>query len=432
MSTPKRKPVTVLFLLVSVFASVPASGTLYIAFRYDDFSADGKGHRATNQLRNQIWQAEQNVDALFAKYSMPYTIAIVPSVENNSSNYTWAAGAVFSPEEDPEKVEFIRNAIRAGRVEVAQHGFSHTNHAGPNHRPGEFRERDYESQLRDIKHGREILLQACGLTDITTFVPPWNGWTEDTAKALKEAGFKVLSADRYYYYKSAKGLIHIPFTAVLHDIEGMLDQGRLPKEGIIAVLYHPFDITIFPAQFESLYFGVERFDKLLQKLSEMPDVKVATLRQLAEEVNNLTAERYHKANTLWRQRSFWEKLLPQQILPGTHRQELYLSLNEYSQILSYWKAATVGLIIGVMAIGLLLRSLLNRLLVSKWRLRADIIATLLFCISIITELRLMQRGYHITGIRAVPALFGASFVIALMSQTLRKQFSAGKTEQLIE
>ncbi len=416
MSSPKR-----LLLGHFVFAVllIPAlaTGSMYVVFRYDDLSADQPGVRESNVLRRQIWEAEQNIDALFEKYNMSYVIAIIPN--HSKGGGVASVSGMVSFAEDQGKIEFIKRAVQAGRVEVAQHGFSHIYVVSSNHRQAEFRERGYESQFRDIAQGREILLRACDLSDISTFVPPNNGWDDNTAKVLKKLGFEILSADRYYYYKSARELIHIPFTAVPQELELMVEQGRLPEEGIIVVLYHPFEIVRFPG-LASCFFGVERFEKLLQRLSTMPNVEVGTFVQLAEKCEDLTVERYKQANSLWRQRSFWAKLLPRHLWPGTRDLRLYLTLDEYSQTLRFWKVATIGLLVGLLLIGLLVRYLLSSVLSTKWRFRIDVFATLLFCLAVIAELRLLQRGYHINGIRAIPLFFSGSFVVALMSRTLKR------------
>ena len=383
-------------------------------FRYDDLSADQPGVREINALRRKVWRAEQALDALFEEYKMKYVVSIIPQANSQYSGIVGENDGKVSFEEDQEKIDFIKRAVQAGRVEVAQHGFSHIYVVSSNHRVAEFRERGYESQFRDVAEGREILLRACDLSDISTFVPPNNGWDDNTAKVLKKLGFKILSADRYYYYKSSRELIHIPFTAVPQELELMVEQGRLPEEGIVGVLYHPFEIVRFPGRLSSYYFGLERFEKLLQQLSKMPEVKVVTFQQLTHEMDNLTIERYRASNSLWRQRSFWAKLLPRHLWPGSRKQKVYLSLDEYSQKLWYWKAATVGLIAGLVMMGLLVRYLFSFVLAAKWGFRIDVFSTILFCFTIVAELRLVQRGYHITGIRAAPLFFSVSFVIGLI------------------
>jgi hypothetical protein len=404
----KKLSLVLLALLATLLIQHRAGGTTYIVFRYDDFTCDTPRLRETNVQRTQIWAAEQAVDGLFQKYGLRYVIAIIP--ESNG----------ISLGEDPEKVSFIKRAVQAGRVEVAQHGFSHTNFARQNHRPGEFRDRNYESQLHDIAQGREILVRALDLTDIRTFVPPWNAWTSDTANIIKKLGFQILSADCYYYYKSAKGLTIVPFTTCLTGLEPMLAQGALPDDGIVVVLYHPFEIVRFQESLGSYYYGVERFEKLLQKLSAIPEVKVVTLKQLAKETKGLTVERYRAANNLWSMQSFWTKLLPAHLLPGTAQQPLYLGTEEYSQILRFWNSVTLFFVSSILAIGLLVRYFLGRLLSARWHFRVNVLAALLFCLSVIAELRLIQQGYHITGIRAIPGLLAGGFFLGLLWSVLWK------------
>lgn len=387
---------------------------MHIVFRYDDLCADQPGTREINVLRRKVWRAEQALDALFEEYKMKYVVSIIPQANSQYGGIVGENDGKVSFEEDQEKTEFIKRAVQAGRVEVAQHGFSHIYVVSPNHRAAEFRERGYESQFRDIAQGRKILLRACDLSDISTFVPPNNGWDDNTAKVIKKLGFTILSADRYYYYKSARELIHVPFTAIPGELELMVEEERLPEDVVVVVGYHPFEIVKFPGRLSSYYFGVERFEKLLQEISTMLEVKVVTFQQLTHEMDNLTTERYRSANGLWRQRSFWGKLLPRHLWPGTRKQEVYLGLDEYLQELRYWKAATMGLIAGLLMIGILVRYLLSLVLAGKWAFRIDVLVALLFCLSIIAELRLLQRGYHITGIRALPLFFSISFVIGLI------------------
>jgi predicted deacetylase len=403
--------------LVLLLISRSGLNAAYIVFRYDDFAADQRGVRETNLLRSQIWAAEQEMDALFAQYHMPYVVAIIPRA-NQDYGGVRSAGGVVSFAQDEQKIEFIKRGVGAGRIEVAQHGFSHSNVVAPGCRPGEFRERDYQSQLADITEGREILMKACNLSEISTFVPPWNAWADETAKSLRQAGFRVLSADRHYYHESADSLTVIPFTAVLSELESMVQERSLPEESIVVVLYHPFEIAKFP-ELGSYYFGIARFEKLLQKLSMMPHVKVVTLQQLAERDTDLSIERYRAVNSLCKLRAFWLRLLPEHLLPGAVKQQLYLTQAQYLQMLRYWRAITATLLVGLLMMGVAVRYLLVLVVTDKWRLRIDVFMTIVFCLAIVAELRLLQRGYHITGIRAIPIFLSAGFVAPLILRMFR-------------
>ncbi len=399
-----------LFVITVLSIQVPSNGTTYVVFRYDDFSADKAGGRETDPIRMRIWEAEKSVDTLFEKYSIPYVIAIIPK----------ANGTSFA--EDPEKIEFIKRGVMVDRIEVAQHGFSHTNHAAPKHTLGEFRERDYESQLRDIKLGKKILCGSCNLSNITAFSPPYNGWNDNTTRVLKECGFKILSADRFFYYKSVKGLTVIPWTASLQELESVVNEIPLPRDGMMVVLFHPREITklVGREDYETHYFGIDRFDRLLHKLSMTPNVEVVTLKHLSQKCTDLTLERYRMANQLLRQRYFWKDLLPEHLLPGVKKHEFYLSSVEYSKSLLPWRVAVICLVIVLFLVGLIIRRFFSLILSAKGRFRVDVIATLLFFLSVLKEIQIIYKGWHITAISAIPAFLTVSFVLALSLQAVKK------------
>ena len=406
-----RIQLCIVFALFVAMSISPACATTYVVFRYDDFAGDEPNVREINELRQRVWQAEQQADEVFTRSRLQYVIAIIPQPDSNYAG-VGSGGGRITLEADSEKIRLIRQSVQEGRIEVAQHGLSHTQHCASGHRPAEFRERGYQLQLDDIIEGRNILMRACGLSEITTFVPPWNGWDHHTAEALVNAGFKELSADRYYCYKSASGLAIVPFTTTLQGIEPLILQGQLTNPGVYVVLYHPFDLVKFQGENAQYYFGVERFKNLIEHISKMPEVKVTTLKNLCL-FEDVGFERYAAANTLWKQMSFWSKLLPLRLWPGTVNSSLYLSTEVYRRQARFWNSMVVLLAGGLLIAGLAARWVVGLVLSPKWRLWMDIAGSLLFFAGILSEIYLMYRGYHPAGIRAIPVFFAVSFFIAL-------------------
>lgn len=412
-----------LLFVGAVLAPVTADGTTYVVFRYDDLAADKPGFRGTDPVALRIWQAEKAVDALFEEYGIPYVIAVIPKGAGlYGRRDTNTELLPFST--DLEKTEFVKRAIRASRVEVAQHGYAHINHAKKNHKAAEFRERNHEDQLKDISQGKNILCESLDLTNITTFVPPFNTWDNNTAKALKAAGFAVLSADRSHYYRSVIGLTVIPFTAQLWELESIAEQGDLPDDKIIVVLYHPPQIAKLEGK-QHRFFGIKRFNKLLDRLATESHVKVVTLQQLAQECDSLTTDRYRTANALWRQRSLWAKLLPQHLWAGESNRPVYLATEAYATELMRWRLLTMALVTGLVLTGYTLRYVLKLLLSAKWHRRIDMAASVVCCAAVISEIHLVYRGYHPTAIRAIPAILTVSFFVALILRTIRKCGATG-------
>lgn len=80
-----------------------------------------------------------------------------------------------------------------------QHGLEHGMTIGGRRLSWEFGgERDYATQLRVIRQGREVLERMLGdAFDGTVFTPPRHRFNADTVRALAESGFEVLSAASY-------------------------------------------------------------------------------------------------------------------------------------------------------------------------------------------------------------------------------------------
>lgn len=82
----KYKPILSIhvFLLAYLCVNQALFAKTHIVFRYDDFSADALGTRAGNSERREIWEMEQKMDVLFAKYHFPYVIAFIPDTDLTS------------------------------------------------------------------------------------------------------------------------------------------------------------------------------------------------------------------------------------------------------------------------------------------------------------------------------------------------------------
>jgi ABC-type sugar transport system permease subunit len=399
----------VIFVYIAV-CPLFAEQAIYVVFRYDDFSGDKSGFRQTNRERNSIWIAEQEVDRLFKKYNMKYVVSIIP---NSNTKYD-RNDILLEPCElsfslDIEKVKFIKNCIEEGRIEVAQHGYSHANYVPRNHRAGEFRARNYEKQLKDIEIGHNILTTTLSINKISTFVPPWNGWDKNTAKALKELGFSVLSADFRYWHSEARGLKLVPFTSQLWDLEEMLCQGSIPNGAVFVVLYHPVQIAELP-NLEHRYFGLERFEKLLSDLAERKNIHVVTLSELAEmqdlyDIDSYKAGCYIKG--IW---NFWESISFTNVLPIKNIPPFFCK-EKYNRLLRNNAALTVIFFIFIVVIGFMLRAVLYSVIRKKYQKTVDFLGIVIFLASIASQIEIMSRGYFPTGIRAMPGLFCFSFVI---------------------
>jgi peptidoglycan/xylan/chitin deacetylase (PgdA/CDA1 family) len=114
---------------------------------------------------------------LFDRRSLPIDVAVIPAELHPSLAAELAARA------------------RDGAVHLHQHGYAHVNHE-PVGRKCEFGpSRSYPEQAADIRHGQAVLRDAFGDLLDPVFTPPWNRCSSDTAAALADAGFAILSRD---------------------------------------------------------------------------------------------------------------------------------------------------------------------------------------------------------------------------------------------
>lgn len=145
----------------------------YIFFRDDDvYKMDGKLTRLLN---------------IFAENNVPLTLSLIP--EKLSANLCGQLLIYFKNE---------------SAIDMAQHGLTHNNYSENKYSKYEFGiKRSYEEQESDIRKGAEILKKIFGIKP-KIFVPPWNGFDNETLKALKKNGFSFLSTDTKHFLPHKK------------------------------------------------------------------------------------------------------------------------------------------------------------------------------------------------------------------------------------
>jgi hypothetical protein len=113
---------------------------------------------------------------------------------------------------EPASAELLADVAGAwaGRLGLHQHGLAHVNHE-PEGKKGEFGPaRSPEEQRADLIDGRERLAELLPGLVQPVFTPPWNRATADTAAALAELGFGVLSRDASATPFGVPGLDEVP------------------------------------------------------------------------------------------------------------------------------------------------------------------------------------------------------------------------------
>jgi len=146
---------------------------------------------------------EQSLETLLdicSHHNTPVTLAVVPGLLTSDA------------------IAFLceRRMSRPDRIELHQHGWKHTDHE-PGKRKCEFGDsRSLKEQCADIEAGNARMDAAFGSNWFPAFTPPWNRCTEDTACALENLGFSVLSTDRVRHRTPAYAFDQLPITLDLY------------------------------------------------------------------------------------------------------------------------------------------------------------------------------------------------------------------------
>jgi predicted deacetylase len=272
-------------------AARPVVRRITVVFRYDDY------YRRDARVGTELL-------ALFQKYHIPCTYAVIPYVYSEFS--TDPASLVPIDQETAQKLD---DAVRSGLLEVAQHGLAHSNNAavGRGNQNSEFSGIDYPSQLRMLSAGRGML-ESLYHVSVTTFIPPWNKYDTNTLRALESLGFRVISASRVGITASGRfqRLRFLPFTCYLDRLREAVGFARKTSDldPVIVVMLHPFDFVEYGRdkflendRYKGKY-TYQSLEDLLSWLATQHDVATQTLGEAAKLAQDLGPGRLEAYNAL--------------------------------------------------------------------------------------------------------------------------------------
>jgi len=154
---------TFFLLFSSVFISVQSSGI--VAFRLDDIQ--------------DYWldEAQQAVINVFRNAHLPISIGIIANEFG----------------EDDEMLSYVKDCITdtSFPVEIANHGWNHEY----------FSESSESKQATLLSEAKAKTLSQLSplISDITTFIPPYNDFNTNTFTAMRSAGFDVITSDVSFF-----------------------------------------------------------------------------------------------------------------------------------------------------------------------------------------------------------------------------------------
>lgn len=274
---------------------MPANPDVTVVFRYDDYSA-----------KTDFAAFEMQMFGLFIEHQIPLTVGVIPSISAGDAHESSPQSLLRMTQ---GRIQPLKQMLVSGQCEIAQHGFSHqTNRRGRFYT--EFMGLPFPAQVERIGQGR-VQLEADFDTSITTFIPPWNRFDENTLRALDLAGFKTLSAGAQFSAAHAVKLKLVPLTCQLREARKAIDEARQGGgKTVVVVLFHAYDFSEISC--DKGRMALSDLATLLLELKASQSIKFRTLSQVADEFPCLGGEYMERFSSI-------QQLGVQQLLPRSLR-----------------------------------------------------------------------------------------------------------------
>lgn len=257
-----------------------------VVFRYDDFGGNGVARS----------RADGAVIEAFKHKQVPLEVGAIPfACEGNTESPQHQKAVPLAR----ESAQVLRQAVAAGAVEVALHGYSHQTirerSAGGF---SEFSGMDGAEQFRRVSAGKELLDRMLE-TNTKVFIPPWNRYDANTLRMLDELGFELISADRAGTVGAPARVRFMPAMANLPQLKNAIAAARLSAdpEPLVVVLFHAFDLAEFDRTHAIMTLA--ELDGLLGWVRLQKDVHAQTMRHAAAQMKDLSVQRYAANKYLW-------------------------------------------------------------------------------------------------------------------------------------
>ncbi len=266
--------------------TIPSYGSINhnsvtLIFRYDDYSS-----------KSATYLDEKVID-LFKKYHIAFTVGVIPYV---------ASGVIQNPRPQDvivlsqPKVDMLLNAIHAGTLNVALHGYSHHNiNRSFLNKPTEFAGLDYDSQFLKIREGKLFLEKTLGVS-IDTFIPPFGTYDANTLLALEKMNFLCLSSNLSGYASPSATLKFLPNTCELGQLRKVLSYAQRISysQPIVCVVFHEYDFSEINYEVSdgTMQLTFQDFEALIKWITLQKDIEIKTIDQVIKEQVDLSAGRF--------------------------------------------------------------------------------------------------------------------------------------------
>lgn len=236
-------------------------GPRHVILRYDDYRLyKDYDYRLYKDYLERTSHEEE-----FFKFVLTNNIKMsIAPVPFASSNQEMQNNEVL-----PSKIQLLTEGLRKNLFEICLHGYQHRNNSPVEWEPFEFRSVPLLTQKAWIEKGKSKLESLMG-TKLKVFIPPFNGWDQNTLMALTDNGFSILSAEAGAF-PTLNHINYFPYTATPKELQYLLATDSIGKNKLIVVNIHPHDLPE-----DKNRIGLSKLMKLFEEIKD-PNRKMELL-----------------------------------------------------------------------------------------------------------------------------------------------------------
>jgi predicted deacetylase len=267
-------------------------GFQYVILRYDDYRLFKDCDYRPYKDYIESTSHEEDFIKFMLTNSIRMSIASVPIAISNKE--------MQNNEVLPSRIQLLTEGVRKNLFEICLHGYRHMNNS-VKWSPSEFSGIPLLTQETMVKNGKHTLESLTG-TKVKVFVPPFNGWDQNTLMALADNGFSILSAEAIDFPR-INYINYFPYTATPMELQYLIATDSIGANKLIVVNIHPHDLLE-----DKKRIGIGALEKLINTLKNSLKVELISFEEAVAKKIVFSNEELLEFSNLLSQIRFWENL----------------------------------------------------------------------------------------------------------------------------
>jgi len=417
-------------LITPAYAQDQSQNHHFLIVRYDDYSPRIPMHQidAGEELETRLFELFRRHRARLVVGVIPFPVMDPEQQELDPLSDNTPPSWLSQPN---EWITLLREYVHNGTVDPALHGYEHRRHPPTGYRHGEYRLQPYAWQLASLRQAQQMLSSSLD-SRVDVFVPPWNAWDANTARALEELEFTWLSPDLNHAEYSGDQLNIAPQCTAdpAQALQWIQKNQDLPGDVALVLVTHPFD---FAGEQGETYF--KQLEKLLVYVETSNNWQSVGFNDLPMLQASSWAQRFREAVTWDRAQVILHDMFDTAGVTGLiQRQPVFLMPQSfYDSQTWYWQGMIYVVLFFTACVGGAIAWITSRWVRSHNHLLmvAAIVTTGLLVYLILGAVQIVGTGYPVRGIRwqAIAGCAGVMAAFWIIWSSRQATASASTTRQ---